>query len=149
MSFPGFAGCITVKWCWSHSDFLILPDCSSCSVICLNKLCHYINFIDDYLSKISLCQFFVKAPKVNLTLSRQYRHRCIWSKILWYLIFFISPRSSYTLHVKRLFDSYSVTVMRCPVSWTLLQPFSVGLGCFLYHHFASPNAIHPNPLQEF
>ena len=47
-------GCITVKW----SNFLNLIDCSSCSIIYLYLLTHYIHIIDDYLSKISLCKYF-------------------------------------------------------------------------------------------
>ena len=87
MSFPGFTSCITVKWC----HFLNLPDCSSCSIICLYPLNYYIHITDDYLSQTSLCKYFGKAIIVNPTISLQYRYQSIWSKIMWYLIFSISP----------------------------------------------------------
>ena len=56
-------------------------DCSSCSIICLYPHSYYINITDDYLSKTSLCAYFVKAPIVNPTISPQYRYRGILSKV--------------------------------------------------------------------
>ena len=49
LSFPGFYGCITVKW-W---HFLNLPDCSTCSYTSL----HFCNFLF-YFEVLSLCVIF-------------------------------------------------------------------------------------------
>ncbi len=81
LSFSVWKGFITVKWC----DFLNLPDCSRCSFIVFYPLGH---ITDDYSSKMSLGQYFVKSPVVILTILSQCRG--IWSKILWYLLI-LSP----------------------------------------------------------
>uniref|UniRef100_A0A8C9X6Y0 Ubiquitin-conjugating enzyme E2 E2-like n=1 Tax=Sander lucioperca TaxID=283035 RepID=A0A8C9X6Y0_SANLU len=66
-------------------NFLNFPDCSICSIICLHPHSHYIHITDDYLSQISLCKYFVKAPISDNIVSR-------YSVIIsGYLIFSISP----------------------------------------------------------
>ncbi len=51
LSFPGWKGFTTVKWC----DFLNLPDCSCCSLIHLYPLIH---IFFDYLSKFHWVSLF-------------------------------------------------------------------------------------------
>lgn len=51
MYFPDFKGCIAVK-----------KKKKDCSIAWLYPLSHYIYMTDDYLAKISLCKYFLKAP---------------------------------------------------------------------------------------
>ncbi len=100
--------------------FCELTDCSHCSFIYLYPLIH---ITDDYWSKMSLGQYFVKSLTVILTVLSQCRG--IWSKILWYLLI-LSPQ---LLPLLRMHNKSSVTTyMINNHQYRLIWNFTIMIG---------------------
>ena len=139
---PGFKGSITVKWC----NFLNLPDCSSCHIICLYPLCHYTQITDDYLSK---CHCII-----NIIWKHWRSYRGIWSNILWYMILsiLVSPSLNIIHAVKYEAKLSFIPSMLfyvcfiCPVHHVSLYHSSFNLISFMFSFFSLLWVILHKPL---